>query len=180
MDNKSKKILGTFISMIGTIQAAVGGTPQFPLDEEQRYQFEIIGNTLQAVGSSLSAEGQGSNFMGAVGEQIQAIGNSTVLVGLLIYKRKNSDIEERVVISGNWLQALGSFVGLDYTGNENISVLESNLGGILQGIGNSLQAIGGIETLRPNLIPFKGVGNLGSWIQATGSVISFLVEISDE
>jgi len=178
MDNKSKKILGSFLSMIGTIQSALGSTPDFPLDEEQRYQFDIIGNTLQAVGSGLSADGQESDFMGAVGDQIQATGNSTVLVGLLIYKKDNPDLAERVVISGNWLQALGSFVGLDF--NENISVLESNIGGILQGIGNSLQAIGGIETLRPNVTSFKDVGTLGSWIQAIGSVISFLVEVSDE
>ncbi|MDH6598405.1 hypothetical protein E4T85_00040 [Bacillus stratosphericus] len=180
MDNKSKKILGSFLSMIGTIQSALGSTPDFPLDEEQRYQFDIIGNTLQAVGSGLSADGQESDFMGAVGDQIQATGNSTVLVGLLIYKKDNPDLAERVVISGNWLQALGSFVGLEFNENENISVLESNIGGILQGIGNSLQAIGGIETLRPNVTSFKDVGTLGSWIQAIGSVISFLVEVSDE
>lgn len=180
MDSKSKKILGSFISMLGTIQSALGSTPDFPLDEEQRYQFDIIGNTLQAVGSGLSADGQESDFMGAVGDQIQATGNSTVLVGLLIYKKDNPDLAERVVISGNWLQALGSFVGLDYNENENTSVLESNIGGILQGIGNSLQAIGGIETLRPNITSFKDVGTLGSWIQAIGSVISFLVEVSDE
>lgn len=180
MDNKSKKILGSFLSMIGTIQSALGSTPDFPLDEEQRYQFDIIGNTLQAVGSGLSADGEESDFMGAVGDQIQATGNSTVLVGLLIYKKDNPDLSERLVISGNWLQALGSFVGLDYNENESISILESNLGGILQGIGNSLQAIGGIETLCPKHNSFKDVGILGSWIQATGSVISFLVELSDD
>lgn len=60
MNNHWKEILGNSLSTIGTIQAAIGSTPQFHLNQNQSYQWRLIGNVLQALGSALSADGQGS------------------------------------------------------------------------------------------------------------------------
>lgn len=180
VENSLKEILGSLLSVIGTIQAAIGSTPQLPLNQEQSYQFRLIGNALQAVGSGLSADGQGSVSLEKMGDQIQAIGNSTVLTGMIIFSMSDSDAEERLIIAGLWMQALGSFVGLtdEFFDSTEDGRGENIIGGLLQGIGNSLQAISGIETLRNDSQRQTGV--VGSWIQAVGTVVSLIGQIKEE
>ncbi|MGN7283494.1 DUF6944 family repetitive protein [Shouchella rhizosphaerae] len=180
MESSLKEILGSLLSVIGTIQAAIGSTPQLPLNQEQSYQFRLIGNALQAVGSGLSADGQGSVSLEKIGDQIQAIGNSTVLTGMIIFSMSDHDTEERLIIAGLWMQALGSFVGLtdEFFDSTEDGRGENIIGGLLQGIGNSLQAISGIETLRNDSQRQTGV--VGSWIQAVGTVVSLIGQIKEE
>lgn len=180
VESSLKEILGSLLSVIGTIQAAIGSTPQLPLNQEQSYQFRLIGNALQAVGSGLSADGQGSVSLEKIGDQIQAIGNSTVLTGMIIFSMSDHDTAERLIIAGLWMQALGSFVGLtdEFFDSTEDGREENIIGGLLQGIGNSLQAISGIETLRNDSQRQTGV--VGSWIQAVGTVVSLIGQIKEE
>lgn len=181
MNNHWKEIIGSTLSAIGTIQAAISNTPQFHLNKDQSFQLRLIGNVLQALGSALSADGQGTISFEKIGDEIQAAGNSTVVAGMLLYGTDNEEIEQRLIIAGTWMQALGSFVGLtdefyDHTADGR---LENIIGNLLQGIGNSLQAIGGIQTLQNNGKQDQ-TGMAGSWIQATGSVISLIGQFKEE
>ncbi|CAI9388283.1 hypothetical protein BACSP_02274 [Bacillus sp. T2.9-1] len=181
MSGHFKEIFGSTINTIGTIQAAIGSTPSFHLSKETHYQLRLVGNVLQGTGSALSADGQGTISLEMLGDEIQAIGNSTVVTGLILYKLSKIPTEQKLIITGSWIQALGSFVGLtdeffDHTADGRI---ENIIGGLLQGIGNSLQAVGGTEQLK-GISSQQNLGTIGSWIQATGAVLSLIGQIKEE
>lgn len=181
MNSHIKEILGSVLSVIGTIEAAIGSTPFQQLSKETKFNLSLQGNVLQAAGASLSADGQGSLSLELIGDEIQAIGNSTVVVGLLI--QFNDIVNQKLIITGNWLQALGSFVGLtDEFFDSTPSGRALNIaGGLLQGIGNSMQALGGTDQLYNNNDEYgQFLGVSGSWIQAIGSVLSLIGQIKEE
>lgn len=181
MNSHIKEILGSVLSVIGTVEAAIGSTPFQQLSKETKFNLSLQGNVLQAAGASLSADGQGSLSLELIGDEIQAIGNSTVVVGLLI--QFNDIVNQKLIITGNWLQALGSFVGLtDEFFDSNPSGRALNIaGGLLQGIGNSMQALGGTDQLYNNNDEYgQFLGVSGSWIQAIGSVLSLIGQIKEE
>ncbi|MBN6888981.1 uncharacterized protein DUF6944 [Cytobacillus horneckiae] len=181
MNSHIKEILGSVLSVIGTVEAAIGSTPFQQLSKETKFNLSLQGNVLQAAGASLSADGQGSLSLELIGDEIQAIGNSTVVVGLLI--QFNDIVNQKLIITGNWLQALGSFVGLtDEFFDSTPSGRALNIaGGLLQGIGNSMQALGGTDQLYNNNDEYgQFLGVSGSWIQAIGSVLSLIGQIKEE
>ncbi|MGG0718644.1 hypothetical protein ABE096_13765 [Robertmurraya massiliosenegalensis] len=182
MKSNVQEIMGALISTIGTIQAAIGSTPDFGLSQKQNFQSRLIGNVFQAIGSGLSADGQGTFSLEKIGDQIQSTGNSTVISGMLLFSTSDKDSEQRLIIAGLWLQALGSFVGLsdEFFDRTEDGRMEIIIGGMLQGIGNSLQAIGGIQTLYDYNSEHNQNVVVGSWVQATGSVISLVGQIQEE
>jgi len=182
MNGHWKEITGSLLSTIGTIQAAIGSTPDFHLSKNQNYELRLVGNVLQASGSALSADGQGTVSLEKIGDEIQAVGNSTVITGLILYGTSNTETEQRLIITGNWLQALGSFVGLadEFFDSTEMGRAENIIGNLLQGIGNSLQAVGGVQALNTNNLNQGKTGIAGSWIQAAGSVISLIGQIQEE
>ncbi|MCE4049243.1 MULTISPECIES: DUF6944 family repetitive protein [Bacillaceae] len=182
MNGHWKEITGSLLSTIGTIQAAIGSTPDFHLSKNQNYELRLVGNVLQASGSALSADGQGTVSLEKIGDEIQAVGNSTVITGLILYGTSNTETEQRLIITGNWLQALGSFVGLadEFFDSTEMGRAENIIGNLLQGIGNSLQAVGGVQALNTNNLNQGKTGVAGSWIQAAGSVISLIGQIQEE
>ncbi|MGG4467760.1 hypothetical protein ABER68_07030 [Paenibacillus alvei] len=182
MNGHWKEITGSLLSTIGTIQAAIGSTPDFHLSKNQNYELRLVGNVLQASGSALSADGQGTVSLEKIGDEIQAVGNSTVITGLILYGTSNTETEQRLIITGNWLQALGSFVGLadEFFDSTEMGRAENIIGNLLQGIGNSLQAVGGVQVLNTNNLNQGKTGVAGSWIQAAGSVISLIGQIQEE
>lgn len=175
------EILGSTLSAIGTIEAAIGTTPFRQISEKTSYQLRLTGNVLQASGAALSADGQRSISLEKLGNEIQAVGNSTVVTGLLI--DYESDKSKRVVITGSWIQALGCFVELpdEFFDQTAFGKEENIIGCLLQGIGNSMQAIGGKEELELHLKPsFHSKLVVGSWIQTVGAVISLIGQIKEE
>lgn len=182
MNNHWKELIGSFLSVIGTIQAAIGNTPQFHLSQQQNDQLRLIGNVLQALGSALSADGQGSFSLEKLGDELQAVGNSTVVAGMLMYGKTDTITEQKFTITGTWMQALGSFVGLgdEFFDSTTDGRIENIIGNLLQGIGNSLQAIDGIQDLHDSYSEQSQIGVIGSWIQSVGSVISLIGQILEE
>ncbi|MEC2053927.1 hypothetical protein I6J18_06000 [Peribacillus psychrosaccharolyticus] len=182
MGSHFKEVFGSVLSTIGTIESAIGSTPFKNMSEKVSFNLRLQGNVLQATGNGLSADGQGNIFsLEYIGDLVQATGNSTVIIGLLI-KFKNQ-IDQKLIISGNWLQALGSFVGLtDEFEDSTPSGRSYNIiGGFLQGIGNSMQALSGVYQLEDeNDVDARFLGVLGSWIQAVGSVLSLIGQIKEE
>lgn len=189
MDDQVKEIYGAVVAAIGTILSAVASYPSESTRIIDLYKdFDIVGNTLQAVGNALQADGQKEPSLEKLGNEIQSIGNSTVLAGLVW--NIEDDIEEKLVITGNWLQALGGAVALgdefkDPTAAGQIYNINGNL---LQSIGNSLQAIGGSINIKEKQLSKGEVSAssgdsiifAGSWIQAVGSVLSVIGQVKEE
>ena len=177
MDNQLKEIVGATLAAIGTIISAVSTIPAKSEKMEKLFDgLDIVGNSLQGTGNALQADGQ---------SEIQAIGNSTVIAGLTLDLEDEN--EEKLVIAGNWLQALGGAAALgdefeDPTAAGQIFNINGNL---LQSIGNSLQAYGGTINLKEKELGESGdsannIIAVGSWIQAVGSVLSVIGQIQEE
>ncbi|WP_043932604.1 DUF6944 family repetitive protein [Bacillus sp. EB01] len=186
MNNQSKEILGSWIAAIGTISSAIGSTPSHFINSDLRKNLDLWGNVLQATGNALEADGQGAVSLEKLGNEIQSIGNVTVISGLISNFEK--EIEQKLIISGNLIQALGGLVSLaDELEDPTASgQLYNIIGNLLQSIGNSLQAIAGTYELKNEQKGYKIHKNpeslevSGSWIQAIGSVISLIGQIKEE
>ncbi|MUK88995.1 hypothetical protein GMD78_11480 [Ornithinibacillus sp. L9] len=172
--------LGAGLQAIGTVLSAISVTPTGFIDKNDQHDLNVLGNTLQATGSALQASGQ--TTLSSLGNKAQAVGNTTVIYGLLI---SNSE-EQKLILSikGELIQALGggiSFVSTGGLGNPSFN----RIGNLLQAIGNSLQAIGGKQKLQS--ISKRVVGDdgsffilIGSWIQAFGAILIALNYIAQE
>ncbi|MDG5472535.1 hypothetical protein P6709_12335 [Jeotgalibacillus sp. ET6] len=187
MDNQFKEVFGAAIAAIGTIISAVGSTPSLPLTERRKDAYNLWGNVLQASGNALEADGQEEPSLEKTGNELQAVGNVTVIAGLVQVSDELNNA--RLVISGNWIQALGGLVSLadEVSDGSSPGQAEAIIGNLLQAIGNSMQAISGIYELRNNenlplseKIHYQQMGVYGSWIQAVGSVLSLLGQIKEE
>lgn len=186
MENQLKELFGSWIATIGTVMAAVGSTPLEGLNDEIGENLDLWGNTLQATGNALMADAQEGFSLGKLGNEIQAVGNSTVIAGMVIDFK--DQIKQRLIINGNWLQALGGSLALPDELMQEESIIRSlNItGNALQVIGNSLQAIGGIEELKDKNIEKKNNRSndpslefIGSWIQAIGSILTAIAQTKE-
>ncbi|MDM5316259.1 hypothetical protein QUF49_09660 [Fictibacillus sp. b24] len=177
MDNQLKQQVGTVIQAIGTVISAIANTPISFLSDSFQEDLDLIGNTLQAVGSGLVADGLQPCSLSRIGNEVQAIGNTTVIAGMLLpLEDKTSQI---LNIKGNLLQAVGAGIELGDELDEEPSTGEalSVISNLLQAAGNSLQALGGkYELDNPNGDDAysQSLTVAGSWIQAVGAVISAL------
>jgi hypothetical protein len=192
MENQLKALFGAWIQAIGTVTAAVGSTPS--LDEGIQDSLNLWGNALQGTGNALIADSEEGFSLGKLGNEVQAIGNTTVIAGLLL--NYNEETKLKLDINGNFLQAVGGGIALpDDLVDQPSTIRSLNIAGnVLQIIGNSLQARGGIIELksnRENQDKYKGYRESnesqeisysesfsinGSWIQAVGSVISAIAQ----
>jgi hypothetical protein len=187
MENQPKELFGSWTQAIGTLIAAIGSTPSNHLNKDALKSLDLWGNALQATGNALIADAQETNSLNKLGNEVQAIGNTTVIAGMVL--AFNDETKQKLIINGNWLQALGGGVSLsEDVEQEPSDVLALNIiGNILQVIGNSLQAIGGIYKLKSSLgkdneYSSKEGQSLeinGSWIQAIGAVISAISQTKE-
>lgn len=195
MDNQLKEILGAWLAAIGTVASAVGSTPFSFIKKDLRNDLNLWGNVLQAVGNALEADGQEGLSLEKIGNELQSVGNVSVIAGLII--DFEDEIQQKLIITGNWIQALGGATALgdeleDSSGKNEIYNITGNF---LQAIGNSLQAVSGINELQASRNADGENENeneneetdesmslevVGSWIQAVGSVISLIGQIHEE
>ncbi|TMU84450.1 hypothetical protein FGG79_16305 [Bacillus sp. BHET2] len=177
MGNKQKATFGAWVAAIGTVLAAIGSTPIKRIPKDTLNAFSLIGNEMQGTGNALEADAIDEFTLTKAGNQIQAIGNTTVIAGIVI--DFNEILKQELNIKGNLLQALGGSAALYDSFNEEHTVEElfSIYGNLLQIIGNSLQAISGI--LEINGKESGKLNVVGSWIQAIGSIISALVQTEE-
>ncbi|MCU4786994.1 hypothetical protein OCF11_21620 [Bacillus cereus] len=209
MENQLKEIFGALIAAIGTITSAIGSTPFYFISSNVREDLNIYGNTLQAVGNALAADGQEGISFEKIGNEIQSTGNVTVISGLVIDFKDEAKI--KLVVAGNWTQALGGLTALadEFEDASDKDESFNIIGNLLQAIGNSLQAIGGIyelKSIRKERLDSKdelvndtegnldnqvnseldkkkegqSIDSIGSWIQAVGSVFSLIGQIREE
>ncbi|WP_010198178.1 DUF6944 family repetitive protein [Bacillus sp. m3-13] len=172
MEENPKQLIGAWTQAIGTVVAAIGSTPSVPIDTNSKRGLGLIGNVLQATGNGLEADSQRALNYGKLGNIIQATGNVTVSIGLAI--DFPGDTEERLVISGDLIQALGAITALGSADKSYIVI-----GNSLQAVGNSLQAIGGVRELKEEERKAIGLSQVsnevliasGSWTQALGTIL---------
>lgn len=164
-------ITGGWIEAIGTIVAAIGNTPSKVLSKSMLKDLRIIGNVLQASGSALVADNE-ELLLDIVGDQLQAIGNVTVVAGILA---SNEQLSQRLLTQGNLLQILGT--GVSINTQENLSFIQTidNIGNIIQAIGNTIQVFANMSTEEG-----INLNALGVWIQAGGTVITALASDYDD
>jgi hypothetical protein len=188
MESQLKEVFGAWIQAIGTVIAAVASTPS--LNEDIQESLNLWGNALQGTGNALLADAEEGFSLGKLGNQVQAIGNTTVIAGLLLPVMEEA--KQKLDINGNLLQAIGGGIALpdDLMGAPSDIRTLNIAGNVLQIIGNLLQAKGGIEELQSTIEKedrYKGYRESnqtemithsqslainGSWIQAVGSVLS--------
>jgi hypothetical protein len=192
MDDQVKELFGAVITAIGTILSAIASIPTQSTRITDLYKgLDIVGNTLQGTGNAIQADAQRNPSLEKLGNEIQAIGNSTVVAGLILDVEEVT--EEKLVITGNLLQALGGGVALgeEFEDPSAPGQIYNIYGNLLQSTGNSLQAIGGSINLREKEesesesesdsdSPGDVIIFTGSWIQAIGSVISILGTLPEE
>jgi hypothetical protein len=175
MGNEFKATFGAWIQAVGTVLSAIGNTPSKSLSDDTLEQIDIMGNEMQAAGNALEADAINNPFdLTKIGNQVQSIGNLTVLSGLII--DFNEVTKQELDIKGNLLQALGGSAAVADSLDEErtLDELLSIYGNALQVIGNSLQAISGIMEL--NNEDSGDLNVIGSWIQAVGAVLAALVQ----
>lgn len=182
-----------WIQAIGTVMSAIGSTPLKNMPDQVGTSLNLWGNVLQAAGNSLQADQIRKITLNKVGNQIQATGNVTVVAGMVL--NNSEETNQKLIITGNWFQALGGLMafadGLD-ADPPNASNIVGNL---MQSIGNSLQAVGGVmdlEESEKNKYAKKiktgetkesegeSLDVIGSWIQAIGSVLTALGGTKEE
>lgn len=196
--NQFLDTVGSWVQAIGTVLSAIANTPTLVPEEDSATNLDVVGNVLQGTGNALIADGEEGLTLNKIGSSVQAIGNSTVITGLI--GDFPEETKERLVIDGNFIQALGGGVSAaDITENspaEGINIV----GNLLQTIGNSLQAFAGIIDLKSGdeeLSAGQGYGKqgngnqgdgesqldsqtiqvLGSWIQAIGAILTLIAQL---
>ncbi|WP_247739277.1 hypothetical protein [Bacillus sp. 165] len=206
---EATEVFGALLVAIGTITAAIGSTPLQFIKSSLRQDFSLVGNVLQSVGGAVQAnafEEFEDGSLETIGNAIQSFGNISVISGLIINFK--DETQQKLIINGNWLQALGGVASfgeeIEKASSSNNPESSSNwlvqaMGNILQAIGNSLQAIDGIQVLKESQVENNkdskeneedtnrveneenedkwSLDTTGSWIQATGSIISLIGQI---
>ncbi|GAC92379.1 hypothetical protein KN10_2815 [Anoxybacillus flavithermus NBRC 109594] len=169
--NQPKALIGSFTQAIGTVTSAIASIPS--LSDKKQFALDLWGNVLQATGNALEADAETPDTLGVYGNEIQAIGNITVVAGLL------SEEGRRLEITGNWLQSLGGLISFIDDWEDKQSSVLSPIGNLLQSIGNALQAIGGVWEKQKGKEEGETIGIIGAWIQAIGSILCFLSQLED-
>lgn len=158
-------IAGNWIEAIGTVVTAIGSTPSTIFTQQMLTDFTIIGNILEAGGCAISAENEDS-LLDRVGDQLQAIGNLTVVAGIL---DKNEQSGQLIQMQGNLIQVVGAGITINTQGKLTLSQTIANTGNIIQLIGNVIQVFANTDTQEGVVM-----NAVGAWIQAVGAIITAL------
>lgn len=164
-NSNTKAVVGNWIGAVGTIISAISSTPSTVFTEQTLEDFNLIGNTLQAVGSAIVAETE-DTIINEVGGQIAAVGNLAAIAGIL---SKNEQLNQQLEMQGELLQLVG--VGITVATQGNLTLLETmaNTGVIIQVIGIAIGVLAVPETSEGKVMVAAG-----AWIEAVGAVITAL------
>ncbi|WP_088042548.1 hypothetical protein [Bacillus sp. EAC] len=184
MTNQKVVVIGSWVTAIGTIAAAIGSTPLRSLKGEDKKRWDYVseqldfgGNSFQAIGNIIEVGASDDFKLEEAGEVIQASGNVTVLFS--INTTDNEVKKIKLNVTGNAQQAFGGllaaiaeFLELVPNGEAPLGII----GNLLQSIGNTLQAIAGLIDLE--IIDEKVlIGEYGELEEEDGlSVLEYAIE----
>ncbi|MCJ7840946.1 hypothetical protein MUB24_08525 [Lederbergia sp. NSJ-179] len=170
INNESLAIFGSWVQAIGTTLSAIGSTSSLKIKNSFRRDLDLYGNVLQATGNSLVADSARIFTLDKLGNEVQAIGNSTSIVGIVIDFNEAS--KRKLNIKGDLLQAVGGGISLadGFSSEPSPEQLYTIYGNFLQIIGSSLQAFSGIK--EQSGLNGQKINEIGTWIQAIGAIIT--------
>ncbi|HHT7236829.1 MULTISPECIES: DUF6944 family repetitive protein [Bacillus] len=211
MNLRDLELTGAWFQVGGNLIAAIGTTRGFAGEEKIESDLVIVGSSLQALGYILQiiatidvkdedkCEKQNvtidnkNKALAKTGIELLALGNISNVIGT--YFNLNEQIKENdfLIITGNSLQSIGAFLGVEVALNE-INGIQwiIVLGNSMQSLGAGLQAYEGIHNISKeeegnedsniDKEDQRIIGLIGIWIQAIGTVISAigLTEIVEE
>ncbi|EJS54981.1 hypothetical protein ICG_03243 [Bacillus cereus BAG1X1-3] len=211
MNLRDLELTGAWFQVGGNLIAAIGTTRGFAGEEKIESDLVIVGSSLQALGYILQiiatndakdedgCEKQEvtidnkNKALAKTGIELLALGNISNVIGTYFNLKEQMKENDFLIITGNSLQSIGAFLGVEVALNE-INGIQwiIVLGNSMQSLGAGLQAYQGIQNV---LKEEKGnedsnidkedqriIGLIGIWIQAIGTVISAigLTEIVEE
>ncbi|OQR56451.1 AraC family transcriptional regulator [Bacillus sp. CDB3] len=211
MNLRDLELTGAWFQVGGNLIAAIGTTRGFSGEEKIESDLVIVGSSLQALGYILQIiatidvkdedkrEKQEvtidnkNKALAKTGIELLALGNISNVIGTYFNLNEQMKENDFLIITGNSLQSIGAFLGVEVALNE-INGIQwiIVLGNSMQSLGAGLQAYQGIQNISKEE---KGnedsnidkedqriIGLIGIWIQAIGTVISAigLTEIVEE
>ncbi|WP_144558414.1 DUF6944 family repetitive protein [Shouchella miscanthi] len=172
-DNHSLIFFGLWVSAIGTIFNAIAATTQADLEDALRSNFSIYGNSFEATGNALVAEGFASGGPDKYGSYIITIGTLFALyadIGNL-----TEEVAIQTEVKGSFIEALGTsyaLFGVVPPENPTRFQIYTLYSALLQLFGNGFEAYAGITELRGgNGESFYEIGTI---LQAIGAVLTGL------
>ncbi|KFN03158.1 AraC family transcriptional regulator [Bacillus clarus] len=209
MNPRGLKVTGAWFQVGGNLIAAIGTTRGFMEEEKIESDLVIVGSSLQALGYILqlvkiekivdiqnikekeeidSREEQvekRSESLERTGIELLALGNISNVIGTYFNVNKQKKENDYLIITGNTLQSIGAFFGVEAALNEiNNIPWVIVFGNSMQSLGAGMQAYQGIHNIsKEEKINKKRstdtdkedqrlVGLIGIWIQAIGTFIS--------
>ncbi|MBO1581618.1 AraC family transcriptional regulator [Bacillus sp. XF8] len=207
MNPRGLEVTGAWFQVGGNTIAAIGTTRGFIGEENVEEPLVIVGGSLQALGyilqlialinsreiqgmqvvkNALSKEEQikrGNQSLEETGIELLALGNVSNVIGTFFNIQKETEENDYLIITGNSLQSIGAFVGVEVALNEEPEIpWLIVVGNSLQTLGAGLQAYQGIHNLSKEKQMIEKndrekederlVGLIGIWIQAIGTAIS--------
>lgn len=166
-------VFGSFLSMVGTIEAAITNTPYVNLTDQKLNFYRLVGNTLQALGSAIVVDTEEIYSLRTIGGGLQSFGNSVDIFSILSEEQLGKRQAEILGGIGSFIQSCGSFLSLADDLEESEGSILNIMGNLLEGIGNALEGVGSVQEAKED-ISLDVTETIGSWIQATGSVLSFI------
>lgn len=164
-----RAFFASFLEVAGTSASALGTSPRIISQEKHRTRLDMIGNLLQALGSSYALEGEEDLLLKAASAS-EATGNLMNLFALLVESSETEKVS--LTMKGDLFQATGAAVYVNKALEEG-NPLEIGAK-LLHFTGNSLEALGELASLK-NEENLTNLNLIGSWLQAIGSLISCLL-----
>lgn len=158
-------IIGSWISTAGTIISAVASTPSTVFTDQTLEQFNLIGNTLEAIGGTLMISVD-EDIFNKVGGHLATLGNVVAIAGILNENEKTSNMIES---QGELLQVVGAGITIDTSGNLSFLEAIANIASIIQIIGMVVGILADAKTAEGQKLVA-----IGAWIEAIGAIISSL------
>lgn len=164
---------GFFLEVLGTTTVALGSTSTIVPEGTVAKSFDLVGNALQALGSAYVSEVEKLGLL-KTASSIASAGN---LINLSALISNTTETEQALLImKGDLFQATGVALNLALTSKEENPLIRS--ANFLQFIGNCLEALAEIGVLQ-NKDNLKELNAVGSWLQAIGTFISFLILLEE-
>ncbi|WP_144506426.1 DUF6944 family repetitive protein [Bacillus mycoides] len=211
MNLRDLELTGAWFQVGGNLIAAIGTTRGFAGDEKIESDLVIVGSSLQALGYILQiiatidvkdedkCEKQDvtidnkNKALAKTGIELLALGNISNVIGTYFNLNEQMKENDFLIITGNSLQSIGAFLGVEVALNEKNGIQWIIvLGNSMQSLGAGLQAYEGIHNISKeeegnedsniDKEDQRIIGLIGIWIQAIGTVISAigLTEIVEE
>ncbi|MES5894279.1 AraC family transcriptional regulator [Bacillus cereus group sp. RP43] len=211
MNLRDLELTGAWFQVGGNLIAAIGTTRGFAGEEKIESDLVIVGSSLQALGYILQiiatidvkdedkCEKQDvtidnkNKALAKTGIELLALGNISNVIGTYFNLNEQMKENDFLIITGNSLQSIGAFLGVEVALNEKNGIQWIIvLGNSMQSLGAGLQAYEGIHNISKeeegnedsniDKEDQRIIGLIGIWIQAIGTVISAigLTEIVEE